>query len=86
MFWIWGGFAQVTAEGSGITWSQPEIVLWWDGIQLDNREDWNEDWAIVDGAGYHDIQVSVFNNAVIQNPRTPLNQNHASNWLTNMFD
>ena len=22
-----------------------------------NRDDWNEDWAIVDGAGYHDIQV-----------------------------
>lgn len=22
-----------------------------------HRDDWNEDWAIVDGAGYHDIQV-----------------------------
>ena len=22
------------------------------------RDDWNEDWAIVDGAGYHDIQVT----------------------------
>ena len=39
-----------------ILWSQPEVVLWWDGLLLDNREDWNEDWAIVDGAGYHDIQ------------------------------
>lgn len=37
-------------------WSQPEIALWWDGIQLDDREEWNEDWAIVDGAGYFDIQ------------------------------
>ena len=37
-------------------WCQPEIALWWDGIQLDDREDWNEDWAIVDGAGYFDIQ------------------------------
>ena len=48
---------QVT-DGTGVTWSQPEVVLWWDGIQLDSREDWNEDWAIVDGAGYHDIQVT----------------------------
>ena len=47
---------QVT-DGTGVNWSQPEVVLWWDGIQLDSREDWNEDWAIVDGAGYHDIQV-----------------------------
>ena len=39
-----------------LRWSQPEIALWWDGIQLDDREDWNEDWAIVDGAGYFDIQ------------------------------
>ena len=37
-------------------WSQPEIAIWWDGIQLDDREEWNEDWAIVDGAGYFDIQ------------------------------
>jgi len=37
-------------------WSQPEIILWWDGVLLDDREEWNEDWAIVDGAGYHDIQ------------------------------
>ena len=37
--------------------SEPEVALWWDGLQLDSREDWNEDWAIVDGAGYHDIQV-----------------------------
>ena len=43
-------------EGGGIVWSQPEVVLWWDGVQLGDREDWNEDWAIVDGAGYHDIQ------------------------------
>lgn len=43
-------------DGDTIVWSQPEIALWWDGIQLDSREDWNEDWAIVDGAGYHDIQ------------------------------
>ena len=35
------------------------MALWWDGLQLDSREDWNEDWAIVDGAGYHDIQVGL---------------------------
>eukprot|EP00929_Paragymnodinium_shiwhaense_P108154 TRINITY_DN74478_c0_g1_i1.p1 TRINITY_DN74478_c0_g1~~TRINITY_DN74478_c0_g1_i1.p1 ORF type:complete len:729 (-),score=145.37 TRINITY_DN74478_c0_g1_i1:138-2324(-) len=39
-----------------IVWAQPELCLWWDGILLDNREDWNEDWAIVDGAGYADFQ------------------------------
>ena len=39
--------------------SEPEVALWWDGLQLDSREDWNEDWAIVDGAGYHDIQVGL---------------------------
>ena len=49
---------------SGVTWSQPEIAIWWDGIQLDSREDWNEDWAIVDGAGYHDIQVGLFGRVV----------------------
>ena len=39
-----------------IMWSHPELVLWWDGLLLDNREDWNEDLAIADGAGYHDIK------------------------------
>ena len=43
-------------EEGEVRWSQPELVLWWDGVQLGDREDWNEDWAIVDGAGYHDIQ------------------------------
>ena len=39
-----------------IEWSQPELALWWDGeTQLDDREDWNADWAIVDGAGYPDF-------------------------------
>ena len=43
-------------EEGEVRWSQPEVAVWWDGVQLDGREDWNEDWAIVDGAGYHDIQ------------------------------
>ena len=43
-------------EKGEVRWSQPEVAVWWDGVQLDGREDWNEDWAIVDGAGYHDIQ------------------------------
>lgn len=29
-----------------LCWGQPEVAAWWDGIQLDSREDWNEDWAI----------------------------------------
>ena len=37
-----------------IRWSQPEVALWWDGLFLDSRDDWNADWAIVDGAGYAD--------------------------------
>ena len=24
-------------EGDGVTWAQPELAIWWDGIQLDNR-------------------------------------------------
>ena len=43
-------------DKGNVWWSQPEIAIWWDGLLLDDREDWNEDWAIVDGAGYHDIQ------------------------------
>ena len=46
----------MSKDNKSIFWSQPEIVLWWDGILLDNRENWNEDWAIVDGAGYADFQ------------------------------
>ena len=56
----WGSYVSLKSEGtkrySKFRWCQPEIALWWDGIQLDDREDWNEDWAIVDGAGYFDIQ------------------------------
>lgn len=32
-----------------------ELALWWDGEQLDDRPDWNADWAIVDGPGYPDF-------------------------------
>ena len=57
MVWLTlGRIEESTAVPWSIRWSQPEIVLWWDGIQLDSREDWNEDWAIVDGAGYFDCQ------------------------------
>ena len=24
-------------EGAGVAWTQPEVAIWWDGIQLDNR-------------------------------------------------
>ena len=33
-----------------------------------NRDDWNEDWAIVDGAGYHDIQVKIYSLFKKSNP------------------
>ena len=51
---VWVTMGRV--EEGEVRWSQPEVAVWWDGVQLDGREDWNEDWAIVDGAGYHDIQ------------------------------
>lgn len=41
-----------------IYWSQPDVCLYWDGSKLDDREEWNEDWAIVDGPGYADFQQS----------------------------
>jgi len=41
-----------------IYWSQPDVCLYWDGAKLDDREEWNEDWAIVDGPGYADFQQS----------------------------
>ena len=47
----WLALGNISQDNKSIIWSQPEIVLWWDGILLDNRENWNEDWAIVDGAG-----------------------------------
>ena len=43
-------------EGGGIIWSQPGVVLWWDGVLFGDREDWNKDWAIMDGACYHNNQ------------------------------
>jgi len=36
-------------------WSEPELLLWWDGESLDDRPGWNADWAIVDGPGYPDF-------------------------------
>jgi len=50
---MWLTVGHETAAGS-IRWSQPELALWWDGLFLDSREDWNADWAIVDGPGYAD--------------------------------
>ncbi|GMI02626.1 hypothetical protein TrVE_jg13806 [Triparma verrucosa] len=38
-------------------WTEPELALWWDREQLDDRPDWNADWAIVDGPGYPDFSV-----------------------------
>ena len=52
----WLTLGNLNKSKNCICWSQPELVLWWDGILLDNRENWNEDWAIVDGAGYADFQ------------------------------
>lgn len=54
LYWLILGI--VDKDTGCLKWSEPEIVLWWDGILLDKREDWNEDWAIVDGAGYADFQ------------------------------
>ena len=32
---VWLSLAR--RQGDGLIWAQPEIALWWDGIQLDNR-------------------------------------------------
>ena len=53
---VWLIIGKLNPDKVIIEWSQPEIAIWWDGILLDDREEWNEDWAIVDGAGYFDIQ------------------------------
>jgi len=53
-------FYTVGTMGAGqgneaIAWTEPELALWWDGESLDDRPDWNADWAIVDGPGYPDF-------------------------------
>lgn len=54
---LWLVIGKTTGSGNAIIqWGQPELCLWWDGVLLDDREDWNEDWAIVDGSGYADFQ------------------------------
>ena len=50
---LWLTTGRSTAAGH-IRWHQPEIVLWWDGPGYEDREDWNEEWSIVDGPGYAD--------------------------------
>eukprot|EP00756_Hemistasia_phaeocysticola_P004019 Hpha_TRINITY_DN12585_c0_g1::TRINITY_DN12585_c0_g1_i1::g.50806::m.50806 len=60
---LWLTMGRLTGEG--IEWSQPELALWWDGLLLDDREDWNEDWAIVDGCGYADFQEVEGGNLVV---------------------
>ncbi|CAD7941225.1 unnamed protein product [Amoebophrya sp. A25] len=43
-----------------IRWSQPEIVLFWDGVCFDDStREWSEEYAIVDGPGYADFQEDV---------------------------
>ena len=51
VYWLTVGRA---TEAGTITWSQPEIALYWDGTGFEERPDWNPDWAIVDGPGYPD--------------------------------
>lgn len=50
----WLTLGRSTADGH-ITWSQPEIALYWDGTGFEDRPEWNPDWAIVDGPGYPDF-------------------------------
>ena len=33
---VWLSLAR--RQGAGLVWAQPELALWWDGIQLDNRD------------------------------------------------
>ena len=50
---LWLTTGRSTDDGH-ICWHQPEIVLWWDGPGYEERDDWNEEWSIVDGPGYAD--------------------------------
>ena len=52
VYWLTVGRS---TAGGVIQWAQPEIALWWDGVGLAERGDWNPDWAIVDGPGYPDF-------------------------------
>lgn len=52
VYWLTVG--RSTTAGT-ITWSQPEIALYWDGTGFEDRPEWNPDWAIVDGPGYPDF-------------------------------
>ena len=51
---LWLTLGRATPAGS-IRWHQPEIVLYWDGTSFEDRPDWNDEWAIVDGPGYADF-------------------------------
>jgi hypothetical protein len=51
---MWITCGRVLSDGY-IHWGEPEIFLYWSGVMLDDRADWSEDWAIVDGAGYADF-------------------------------
>ena len=50
---LWLTTGRSTPRGT-IRWHQPEIALWWDGPGYEDRDDWNEEWSIVDGPGYAD--------------------------------
>jgi len=52
---VWGILGAPVSGSNSFVWTEPEILLYWHGVRLDDREDWNEDWAIVDGAGYFDL-------------------------------
>lgn len=54
-YWYSVGTMGAGRGGEDISWSEPELALWWDGESLDDRPDWNADWAIVDGPGYPDF-------------------------------
>ena len=49
----WLTIGRGTVDGT-IRWTQPELLLYWDGSGFEDRPDWNADWAIVDGPGYPD--------------------------------
>jgi len=53
LYWLTVGTP--TDKPHRMEWSEPELLLWWDGEALDDRPDWNADWAIVDGPGYPDF-------------------------------
>jgi len=56
-YWFALGKPNKQRSGPPLLWSEPELAQFYDGEVLDSGDDWNADFAIVDGPGYADFCV-----------------------------